>query len=57
MFGSLYRAGVFTLYQTTLVLGIVLMPLVLMARHLGVRIPLGDLVEATTRAYENAKAK
>ncbi|MFB6196475.1 MAG: hypothetical protein ABEI80_09915 [Haloplanus sp.] len=55
MIESLYRAGAFTLYQTTLVVGIVLMPLALLARRLGVTLPLGDLVTTAARAYENAK--
>jgi hypothetical protein len=55
MIDTLYRAGVFTLYQTALVTGIVLMPLALLARRLGVSVPLGDLVAATGRAYENAR--
>jgi hypothetical protein len=55
MTDTLYRAGAFALYQTTLVAGIVLMPLALLARRLGVSVPLGDLVAAAGRAYENAR--
>jgi hypothetical protein len=55
MIDSLYRAGVFTVYQATLVAGIVLMPLALLAGRLGVSVPLGDVVAATGQAYENAK--
>jgi hypothetical protein len=52
MFDSLYRAGAFATYQLTLVLGIALMPLALLARQLGVSVPLGSLVAATGRAYD-----
>ncbi len=53
MLDSLYRAGVFTVYQLTLVVGILLMPLALMAGRLGVPMPVGDLVAAAGRAYES----
>jgi hypothetical protein len=55
MIESLYRAGAFTVYQATLVLGIAMMPLALLARRLGVNLPLGDVVAAAARTYENAK--
>ncbi|MFB6255889.1 MAG: hypothetical protein ABEH58_04040 [Haloplanus sp.] len=54
MFGLLHRAGAFAAYQIALVVGIVLMPLALFARRLGVTVPLGDLVAATARAYDRA---
>jgi hypothetical protein len=54
MFEPLYRAGAFAVYQITLVVGIALMPLALLARRLGVTIPLGDLVAAAVRTYERA---
>lgn len=55
MIESLYRAGAFAAYQITLVVGIVLMPLVLFARRLGVTIPFGDLVAATGQAYDRMR--
>ncbi|GAB6861422.1 hypothetical protein ACFR97_06230 [Haloplanus litoreus] len=55
MIDSLYRAGVFTVYQATLVAGIVLMPLALLAGRLGVQVPFGNLVAAAGEAYENAE--
>jgi len=55
MFEPLYRAGAFATYQLTLVVGIVLMPLALLARRLGVTVPLGDLVAATGRAYDRMR--
>lgn len=54
MLDSPYRAGVFTVYQLTLVVGIVLMPVALLAGRFGVPVPVGDLVSAVGRAYENA---
>jgi hypothetical protein len=55
MFEPLSRAGAFAAYQLTLVLGIVLMPLALFARRLGVTIPLGDLVAAMGRTYDRMR--
>jgi hypothetical protein len=55
MIDSLHRAGMFTVYQTTLVLGIALLPIAVLARRLGVNVPVGDAVAAAARAYENAK--
>jgi hypothetical protein len=55
MTNTVYRTGLFALYQLTVVLGIVMMPLALAARRVGVRVPLGRLVEATGEAYENAQ--
>ena len=54
MLDSLYRAGVSTVYQLTLVAGIVLMPVALLASRLGVPVPVGDIVAAVGRAYESA---
>ena len=55
MIEPLYRASAFTVYQATLVFGIAILPLALLARRLGVNLPVGDLVTAAGRAYENAK--
>jgi len=55
MLESLSRAGAFAVYQLTLVVGIALMPLALLARHLGVTIPLGELVSATGRTYDRVQ--
>jgi len=52
MFEPLSRVGVFAAYQIALVLGIALMPLALLARRLGVTIPVGELVAATGQAYD-----
>jgi hypothetical protein len=55
MFEPLYRAGAFAAYQITLAVGIALMPLALLARRLGVTIPLGDLVAAAGRVYDGVR--
>jgi len=55
MLEPLYRAGAFAAYQITLAVGIVLMPLALLARRLGVTIPLGELVAATGQAYDRMR--
>ena len=55
MFESLYRVGAFAAYQLTLVVGIALMPLALLARRLGVTVPVGDLVATAGRAYDGAR--
>ncbi|WP_251330465.1 hypothetical protein [Haloplanus pelagicus] len=54
MLDTLYRAGVFAVYQAILVAGLLLMPLALLAGRLGVSVPLGDLVAVAGRAYEDA---
>jgi hypothetical protein len=55
MLESLSRAGAFAVYQLTLAVGIALMPLALLARRLGVTVPLGDVVAATGRAYDHVR--
>lgn len=54
MIEPLERATLFALYQTSIVLGIVLMPIALLARRGGVTLPIGRLVARLGRAYENA---
>ena len=48
------RATLFVLYQASIVCGIVLLPVALLARRGGVTIPIGRVVERLGRAYENA---
>lgn len=51
------RKGVtFVLYQLTLMLGIFMMPVALLARRLGVSLPVNRLVDAAGTAYERASA-
>lgn len=47
------KAGLLVLYQFTVALGILLMPVALLARRAGVRLPVGRLVAAVGTAYEN----
>ncbi|MFB6072591.1 MAG: hypothetical protein ABEJ88_06445 [Halobacterium sp.] len=52
MFDRITRLGLFALYQSTLALGILLLPLAVLARRAGVTLPFGRLVERTEAAYE-----
>jgi len=51
-----YRAALFALYQFAVALGIALLPVALLARHVGVHLPLGRLVERLGNAYDEAVA-
>lgn len=53
MIESPSRAVAFTLYQLTIALGIALMPVALLTRRFGVTLPLGDVVSAVGRVYED----
>ena len=50
----LRRTSLFALYQTSIVLGIALLPVALLARCVGVRLPVGRLIERLGAAYEAA---
>jgi hypothetical protein len=52
MVTRLYRAFVFALYQFSIVLGITLLPVALVAKRAGVPFPLGRLVERLGETYE-----
>ena len=54
MFDTARRIGLLAAYQLAVVLGIVLMPVALFARTLGVRLPVGDLVATLGEAYDRA---
>jgi hypothetical protein len=54
MIDGLYRTSLFALYQLTLVTGIALMPLALAGRRLGVTLPVGRVVDAIARRYDDA---
>lgn len=45
----------FAIYQLTVLLGIVLLPIAVFARRVGVPLPLGRAVDSTKAAYEAAK--
>lgn len=50
------RAALFALYQLTIIAGIVLMPIALLARRGGITLPVGRLVAGLGRAYEDVRA-
>ena len=54
MIESTYRIGLFTLYQFALVVGILLMPVALAARQLGLSLPVGEFVDRLGERYEQA---
>lgn len=49
----LYRATLLTLYQISLLIGIVMMPVALITRKFGVRLPIHRLILSLKGAYEN----
>lgn len=51
MAALVYRAALFALYQLSLLVGVLLLPVALAARRLGVTLPLGRLVERLGDAY------
>ena len=46
------RLTVFALYQITDLFGILLVPVALAARRLGIQLPIGDLIERLDAAYD-----
>ncbi|MGM0606663.1 MAG: hypothetical protein ACQETB_13460 [Halobacteriota archaeon] len=54
MIESATRLTMFTLYQLTVALGIVMLPIAVVARHVGVNLPIRNAIEATETAYHNA---
>lgn len=57
MFETAYRLSLFALYQFTVAVGIVLLPVALMARRFGVELPLSRVLNRLGRAYENANGR
>jgi hypothetical protein len=57
MIATMHELSLLALYQVTLVLGILLMPVALLARRAGVNLPIGRLVDSVGRAYERAATK
>lgn len=51
------RAALFALYQLTVALGIVLMPVALLARRAGVYLPIRRLIDALGAAYDDARER
>jgi hypothetical protein len=54
MASSLYRGAVFALYQFSVLLGIMLLPVALAARQVGVTLPVHKVIDRLGAAYENA---
>jgi hypothetical protein len=52
MISKLYRTSLLALYQLTVALGILLVPLAMLARRAGLRLPIHRIVETAHRAYE-----
>ncbi len=52
----LYSAALLALYQLTLLLGIVLLPVAMVTERLGLRLPVDRLVTELGSAYERASA-
>ncbi|MFB6220023.1 MAG: hypothetical protein ABEH90_01170 [Halolamina sp.] len=50
---TLRRGALFALYQLTVVVGIALLPVAMMARRIGLPLPVGRAVEGTKAAYES----
>lgn len=54
MYKPVQRYALFALYQLTVVLGILLLPLAMAMRRAGVPLPVGRLLTTVGEAYENA---
>ena len=50
----LRRTSLFALYQMSIVLGIALLPVALLARRVGVELPFGAFIDRLGAAYETA---
>ncbi|MFB6353473.1 MAG: hypothetical protein ABEJ92_05250 [Halobacteriales archaeon] len=55
MRAAIARFAAFAVYQLSLLVGIALLPLAVLARHGGFRLPVGRLVERTGRAYASTR--
>lgn len=51
---TIRRGALFALYQLTVLLGIALLPVAMVARRIGVPLPVGRAVEGTKAAYESS---
>jgi hypothetical protein len=52
---AVYRAGVLALYQLSILLGIALLPVALLARRVGVSLPVDRLLDRLGAAYSAAE--
>lgn len=57
MIDTAQRATTLALHQLTVVLGIVLLPIALLARRAGLRLPFHRAIETTERTYERASGR
>lgn len=55
MIATIERTATFALYQLSLLLGLLLLPVALLARRGGLTIPIGQLVERTRRVHASAR--
>jgi hypothetical protein len=55
MLAAIERTTAFALYQLSLLLALLLLPVAVLARHGGLTLPLGRLVERTGRVYAAAR--
>jgi hypothetical protein len=54
MFDRITRLALFAAYQTTIAVGILAMPLALLANQAGITLPVHRLVDSASSAYEAA---
>jgi hypothetical protein len=52
MHGAVRRTGLLALYQLTVTVGILLMPVALLVRRAGISLPVRRIVEALGAAYD-----
>lgn len=54
MFDTAYRTSLFAFHQLAVLAGIFLLPVALLARQMGIQLPLGRVIESTNEAYRKA---
>ena len=57
MIDTAFRLTAFALYQLTVAFGILMLPIALLARRVGVQLPIRNLLAATESAYERAASR
>jgi len=56
MIESASRFTVFALYQLTVLFGILMLPVALVTRRLGINLPMGELIDRLDSAYDQTAA-
>lgn len=56
MIGTAYRTSLLVLHQLTVALGILLLPVALLARQAGIRLPIRRIVKASTESLESMRS-